>query len=673
LRIAVTNPQPESPVSDALPAGNRPASAVPLRWTRRDTPISGALPDYGWTAILLALVFAASVLDDGFYDFSVWGALSLAAITLLVFLAWVARPALSGAGRVAIAGLVLLLALSFASMAWAESKDSAWTDANRLALYVVAFTIVVMAVRERRTARAIMLILGSAALLTSLWLCGSILLGGGADAFLTRRLNAPIGYINGTAGLLLMGIWPWVACAESARRRLTRAGALGAATLVASTMVLAESRAVVPAIIVSTIAVLLCAPQRTRRAVNLILVALATAATLPWTLPVYSSGGLADRNLAPSEHLLLGAAIAMILAALGVAVVAATISLAAARVSAERKSRAIAVLGWLLILSTLLSVAFGVPRAAPWISTEYSAFTSLHVNEDVAVRFTDASGYRYDLWRVALVEFRNHPLAGLGAGNYDTEYYALRQNPEYIVQPHSIELQMAAELGIGGVVALLLFVGGILVGAAARAGTLASTDRLVKVSATGMFVAWLAHTSVDWLYDIPGLTVMALISAALLVIPARRRNAGVARTRRGMALLSASLVVLAALAATEARQYLAAREQSSGAAQVASSPQLAITTLEKARSLDPYSLTTLYSLASAYARLDDYADARRTLLAAETREPHNYVPPALLGDIAVRRGDLAMARAAYARALALNPRDPMLAQAASSVSETTTP
>jgi Flp pilus assembly protein TadD len=48
------------------------------------------------------------------------------------------------------------------------------------------------------------------------------------------------------------------------------------------------------------------------------------------------------------------------------------------------------------------------------------------------------------------------------------------------------------------------------------------------------------------------------------------------------------------------------------------------------------------------------------LLAAAALEPHNYVPPALLGDLAVRRGDLAVARAAYARALVLNPRDPTI-------------
>ena len=62
----------------------------------------------------------------------------------------------------------------------------------------------------------------------------------------------------------------------------------------------------------------------------------------------------------------------------------------------------------------------------------------------------------------------------------------------------------------------------------------------------------------------------------------------------------------------------------------------------------------------AYARLDDYSGARATLQIAARREPHNYVPPALLGDLAMRRGYYRLAAAEYRRALALNPRDPEL-------------
>jgi tetratricopeptide (TPR) repeat protein len=141
--------------------------------------------------------------------------------------------------------------------------------------------------------------------------------------------------------------------------------------------------------------------------------------------------------------------------------------------------------------------------------------------------------------------------------------------------------------------------------------------------------------------------------------------AAVSFPRRGrrQAGLVLGLSALALLAASVGRQYAASRYEASGAAKLASSPRAALGGLQTAAQLDPYSLRTLYTIASAYARLDDYADARATLLVAQRREPHNYVPPALLGDLAMRRGDYALAEVEYGRAVSLNPRDPSVASA----------
>jgi len=621
--------------------------------------------------VVIAVVLAASPVADGYFDFNRWGVIALGAMVLLVVLSGVARPAFTRYGVAASAGLGLLLALSAASILWAESKDSAWTEVNRLALYGALFAIVLLAVRDQRTGRMVVVILGSAALLTSVCLCVSLLFGAGQGAFLTRRLNAPIGYINGTACLLVMGVWPWIAYAEAASRRLTRAGALAGAALIAGTFVLTQSRAVVPATVLSAVLVLACTGERTRRAVNLILVCAAVAVALPWTLAVYSTGGAADRLLLPSHGLLRAAAVAILLAAVTAGLARWTLSRLADRLEPERRPLAVRRLGRTLAITTVLILAVGAVAGAPYISRQYQSFTALRVNENAAVRFTDASGYRYDLWRVALREFEQHPLGGLGAGNYDAEYYRLRRNPEYVLVPHSLELQMAAELGVGGIVALLLFCGAILAACWARRGTLASGDRMIKVAAAGMFAAWLIDTSVDWTYDIPGLAGAGIVCAALLIVPApgALRRPGERRSRRAQAMTAIVLGVLALLAASVGRQYAAARYQQAGATEVTRSPQAAIGTLDEAEKLDPYSLNTLYSLAAAYAREDNYDQARDTLLLAAAREPENYVPPALLGDLAVRKGDSTLAAIEYRRALALNPTDPELRATATAVTE----
>jgi Flp pilus assembly protein TadD len=151
------------------------------------------------------------------------------------------------------------------------------------------------------------------------------------------------------------------------------------------------------------------------------------------------------------------------------------------------------------------------------------------------------------------------------------------------------------------------------------------------------------------------------------VVPARVTAGSVpaarTRSRRGQAGTVLALAILALLAASVGRQYAATRYQQAGAAEVARSPRAAISTLAEAQKLDPDSLETLYSLAASYAREDNYARARDTLLLAAAREPDNYVPPALLGDLALRRGDTSLAAVEYRRALALNPTDPELLQA----------
>jgi O-antigen ligase len=662
-------PPPTETVSGAATPPGGWAKVVELGGRVNQSGPSTSRTAFGWIAVVVAAVLALSPLAIGYFDFGLWGLLALGAMVLLIIVAWAARPELNRRLLVAGGAILLLLALSAASMLWAQSKDSAWTDTNRLALYVVIFAIVVLSVRERRTARLIVLLLGAGALITSIWFPVSFLFGLNQGAFLTRRLNSPIGYINGTAGLLVMGIWPWLAYAETAARRELRAAAFGAATLIAGTFILTESRAVIPATVLSAVLVLACAPGRTRRAVNLLLLGICVAASLHWSLAVYTDGGAAATNNLPGTGVVRGAGVAILLAAaLGTAAFFG-LSIAVDRIAPARRAMLSRRLGLSMLVAVVVIVGGGVIAGRHDISRQWHNFTSLHAPAAASVRFVDASGFRYDLWRVAVKEFRDHPLGGLGAGNYDTDYYRLRKNPEYVVQPHSLELQMAAELGIGGLIALLVFCGAVLSAGFVRAGTLASEDLLIRIAALGVFAAWLIDTSVDWLYDIPGLAGMAFVAAALLVAPAVNRRSAEpgpatapaagppSRRRSGQAVRIVGLVVLALAAASVGRQYVANRYTASGAGNIAQNPRGAIGTLRKAARLNPYSMSTLYDISSAYAKLDDYQQARDALLVAQQTEPSNYVPPALLGDLAMRRGDYAVAVASYRRASQLDPND----------------
>jgi len=625
-------------------------------------------------ALVLAAATACSPLAFGYYSFSLWAPLGLGAVALTAMLAFGPPPRMTGYGRVAAVGLTLLVALSFASLLWAQSREAAWTSSNRVALYTVLFAAGLLAVRSLASARLTVLVLGLPALCASLVLAFELALGGGQSYFLQGRLQWPMGYINGTAGLLVMGIWPWLGFAQTLRHSALRALSLAAAALIASAALLTQSRAILLATIVAVVLVLACAPGRTRRALGVLAVLAAVASTATWTLRVYSSTG-------PTQSLAIGAGVlrAAGVAILGAAAVALALSalgeaLRSALTPASRARIGLLLGRGLLVLAVAGGVGFGVLERGR-IAAQWHDFTALSPERAAPDRFLAlGGGFRYDLWRIALDEFESQPLGGVGAGNFVDRYYLLRRQLEDVTVPHSLELQELADLGVGGGIGLALLVGAVLAAALERRGrTLSDADPGLRVGALGVFVAWLAATSVDWLYDIPGLAGSAILAAAVLVAPAvpERAAAGAAagaaatarRGRSGQAALVAAVALLALVAASLGRQYVAVLYADAGEALVPRHPLAALSRLRSSEQLDPFSLQTLYDVASAYARLDDYRAARAALVRAEQLEPDNYVPPALLGDIATRAGRQRAALADYRRALALDPLEPTLHEA----------
>ena len=623
--------------------------------------------------LAVAVALACSPLAFGYYSFTAWAPLGLGAVVLLVMLAFGPRARLSGYGRTAAIGLGLLLALSFGSILWAESRDSAWTSANQLAVYSVIFVIGVWAIRGRSTARAVMLILGLPALIAAVVLMIEFTAGAGAGAFLQGRLNTPEGYINGTAGLFVMGIWPWLGFAETLASRWLRAAAISAAALVAGAAVLTQSRAIVLATAVTIVLVLIAAPGRTRRGVNLLIVFAAVASTAHWTLRVYSSTG-PSQSLAPSGGAIQGAGLALLGAALIGFALKWLVSTIGDHLPEPDRKHLTRQLGRALLAVTAIVLIAGAVAERGRIQTQWHDFTALKSERSAANRFLAlGGGYRYDLWRIAVDEFAGDPLGGVGAGNYADQYYQRRHQLEDVTVPHSLEMQMLAELGIGGAIGLVLFLGPVLgAGLTRRRTTLAANDAGLKIAALGMFTAWLAATSVDWLYNIPGLAGMAMLAAAVLVAPADEAppadagsvaRAPLRRSRSAQITLVATLGLLALVAASLGRQYVAMLYSDSGHGLVSKHPVRALGQLRTAEQLDPWSLATQYAVASAYARLDDYSAAQAALSRAEQLEPDNYVPPALLGDIATRAGHEQAAVSDYRHALRLDPLEPALQQA----------
>ena len=608
----------------------------------------------------IAVSFGLSPFLYGFYDVSVWGPIALGVLAALLALL-IARPAAPRRSALVAAGALAAIWLwALASTSWSESADQAMTDANRWLLYAAVFGVLILLLRDDRLG-AILMAAGAATILAlGAYIALRMVVGSGSDLFLGGRLHEPLGYVNGQSGYLLMGIWPFVAAAERARRPLLAGASLAAATLLSALVLLGQTRAVLPAVALSVLVMLAALPGRTRRGWALAVVAAGVAACSGPVLDVYDSVG---SGRAPSDDVLRDAAVAMLIASAAVGAVWAAGLTAVNRLGSrmEHARR----FGWVplafgaavAVVVALVVVSDPVGR----VRDNYHAFVELRSTGDVSSRFTTGAGNRYDYWRVAVDQFKDDPLHGIGAGNYDRTYFLERRTAEDIRQPHSIELQMLGELGIVGGVLLAAFLLAIFAGFARRA-RMASQDanvRALTVAAGGVFTVWLVHTSVDWLHLIPGLTGIALCSAAVLVSPWGRPRAGATGPGRIAVIAICGAAVLAG-AVMIGQSALADRYLQEGRHALTSSPARAIAKARDSLSLNDERLSTYYLEAAAWARLGDYARARAALREATRREPHESVTWALLGDLATRRGDTRQALHDYRRAHALNPQNAAL-------------
>jgi tetratricopeptide (TPR) repeat protein len=310
----------------------------------------------------------------------------------------------------------------------------------------------------------------------------------------------------------------------------------------------------------------------------------------------------------------------------------------------------------LVVLALVVAIA-AVGNPVDKVRQQYDDFVNLRVGLSDSTRFFSGGGYRYDYWRIAWLEFKDAPLIGQGAGNYDDLYFVERRTNEDIRQPHSIEMQTLAELGLVGMLFLMLFVGAVAAGLwrQSRRALELPERRMVAVAAGGAFVAWLVHTSVDWLHNIPGVTGIALCAAAALVAPWTRRRGATLSGR----IVVVALVAVAAVAAADSvgRLAYADKDRIDARSALNSDPVEALRLANQSLAFNDRSVPTMYLKSAAYARLGRYRESRATLLEAVKLEPRDHLTWALLGDLSARRSKFRQARAYYERSLALNPHN----------------
>ncbi len=464
-------------------------------------------------AVLLVGPAVLAFFSGGYFDgprlvgtFVAW------TLVLVVALASPRPLPISWHGRVALAGLVLIAVWTGISLAWAPLSGPATDNLVRLLLYVGAFLAAVALTSDRMVASAVepLLALGAFVVigygLAGRMLPGIVQLSQSSKAL--GRLEQPITYWNAEGALAAIGL---VLCARlagtSSRPTSVRVLAAAASAPLGMGVYLSYSRGAIAAAVVGMCVLLAAAPSWSQlRAAGIAfgagLLAAASAAQFPGVASLVGSVGRRETEGA----IVLGTTLAIVLVA----------GLVQARAgAAERRGRIRT--GELRVASRLpavaaMAVALGLAGVIAAGLRERGRGESLSPGPG-ASRLTSVDSRRYDYWRIGLRAFAQHPLDGVGAGGFRVVWLRERSAPEGVLEVHSLPLEMATELGIPGLVGLVLFVGGV--GVSGRRAL-----RLHPALAPGACAAatvWCVHAAIDWDWQIPAVTLPAIALAGSIV------------------------------------------------------------------------------------------------------------------------------------------------------------
>ncbi len=621
------------------------------RLERRPFPLWSTLS----LVLPLAAVLAVAAANGGFFATAFgWTALAFAWVTIVAVVVVVQRwGTLDAFWALAVGALCVF---TFCSAVWAGSAGTAIDQGQRAVVYATAVAGALLLLRRRDL---------------ELWLSG-LVFGATAICFYslaTRlfadhfgafnaeagyRLFVPVGYWNalgifaGLAALLAFGI------AAAGRNLTLRILAAVAVVVLLPTLYYTYSRGSWAALIVGLVVTLLYSPWRER-----LFVALFVFVPLP-ALAVWLASrpaALTDRSASITAASHAGHRLALEFAAVGLlqAAVAAVYGTAAGRLRVSRGVR----IGMRVVVAIALVAAltglfahYGSPSTLA--HRTYHSFTGPPTGgQNLNSRlFSFSNNGRTVLWRSAWEEFRAHPVGGGGAGSFQRWWFAHRSTAYYVQDAHNLYAQTLGELGIVGGALLALFLGLPLVAAArARWHPLAAT-------ALGAYVAYLAHCIVDWDWQVPAVTLLALFAGAALVVAARGkdRNAGKPLGRPARIAIGSVAAVAAVAAFVGLIGNIALAR--GGKALLDGRGKVVVKEAQRAHRWAPWSAQALRDLGEGRILVGDKRSGLADLRSAAAKDPGDWETWFDLASASTGRARAA----AVARVRALNPAGPELAQ-----------
>jgi hypothetical protein len=564
------------------------------RGRHRRTPATAAVRP---TAVVVNVALAASLVialanfNGGYYPRAWgWGGLSALAVAVLALLAS-RRLDLSRREWLMLAATIALLVWILVTATRPNAATRAVPEFERGALYLAVLWAAMLVLRRDAVEAALGGLLTGIVVVCLRGLESYLFPGQGAPNFFEGRLlYLPLGYANAAGILAAMGIVVALGLAAYGGATSWRALAAGSLVPLVATLSFTASRGAVASLVLALGVMLALDPSRRRLAATAMV-------TLPLPLlAVWASSRtrLGDAQADPSLIAHDGRVIAMLIVLL-------TFALIVVSAVALRDGRG------------LLSGGT-IGRVALWLSS----FGGVAAVVAAVVKCLGGTlGDRPAYWHAAWADYLAHPLLGSGAGSFGTAWLQHRSTPSSTIDAHNLYLETLTELGPLGLALLLTMLAIPLTAALASA-----RRQSLALPAVGVYVAFLAHAAVDWDWEMPAVTAVALVAGALLLVSARPLQQ---RSR------AVSLRVVAP--------------------SVAGSVALAVVTAVALAG------NSAFASAAADANSGSWGPAQRRAQAAARWEPWSAEPRFLLGEAQLAVGDHKAARQSFAQALALDSDD----------------
>jgi hypothetical protein len=632
---------------------------------------------YALAVAVAALVFLVAY-DNGGYGESTRDTLAIALWWVLILCVGLGVWPLARTPRAAwlVGGLLALFGLwTLLSVFWAADSAGAYAEFTRVMLYVAVFAVTVAASRRDNSGRwldglALGIVAVTVVALVSRFFPGTLeqreiaqLLAGAAT-----RLSFPVGYWNGLATLVALGIPLLLRIAISSRQVVVGAIAVMPIPAMCGVIYLASSRIGVLSASVAVVAFLVLAPRRWSVVGALIAAGGGGAAVV---LALNSRDTLVNGPLTSSLAASQGHSAALIV--LGLCLLAGLLYGVGCQ-ALQGKVHPPPALGWTVLVAAVALAVAGLAAAHPVRKFEQFKNPNLVLSDQSAIEqhLLSASGNgRWQMWSAALDEFETRPLVGRGAGSFQAWWTQNGSLPLFVQDAHSLYAETLGELGIVGFVLLMgAFASALVVGATRLRSP--PDQRAVVAAAGAVVLAFLIAAAFDWVWELTIVGVIAVACLGLLVSPGTlqvprlrvaertdRTGRPLARYGLGIAIIVAGWLIVCAIAIPV---LAAARIDASRDAVARGDYSNAVTDALAARSIQPWSAEPYQQLALVEELRRNDAAALVWIRRALSRNDADWRLWLIKTRLQLALGHTRAARTSLARLRALYPRFILFAQ-----------